>query len=630
MKISRTWLERFFDTELPSTEELAEALTFHAFEIEEAEGDMLDVKVLPDRAAYALSHRGIAREVSAILGIPMKEDPLRTQLPEWIPTNELSLSLDPEGKTYRKMGALVRGVKVGPSPEWLRAALESVGQRSINNVVDATNFVTLNMGQPLHAFDAGKIAWHDGVLSITVRAAEADEQITVLTGETYTLPEGALVIAEGEEGTALDIAGIKGGMASAITEETDDLFVSVCNFYGARVRKTAQALNLFTDASTRFQNKISPELAAYGMRDVLALITELADGEVVGVNDVYPNPVTQTPVSVTRARITGLLGSEVSDSEVRAALEVLDLPYTSEGNAYTVTPPFERRDLTIAEDLIEEVGRIRGYDKVVSQPLLVLEEGEGSPRYDGLERIKDVLRERGYTEISTQSFAERGDIILANPLDKTKPALRKRLAENMEAALVKAVAAAPRVLGPAPAVHLFEIGSVFPKEGETLSLALGYRAVSGKQKAAVLDEVVGALKDELGIALPVERVSEGIAEILLKDLDLAALGEGYVPARVRLGSYHPFTIYPFALRDVAVWTPHGTEESEVTEVILKEAGEHLVRIDLFDRFEKEGRVSYAFRLVFESAERTLSDEELVPAMARIAAALAARAGWEVR
>lgn len=629
MKVSRAWLQKYFDTELPSIEELADKLTFHAFEIEGVEGDVLDVKVLPDRAAYALSHRGIAREVAAILSLPMKEDPLRREVPGWTPTEELVLTLDEAGKTNRKMGALVRGVAVAPSPVWLKEALESVGQRSINNVVDATNYVTLNMGQPLHAFDAGKIDWHDDTLHISVRSAKPGEEITVLTGETYTLPEGALVIAEGVKGTALDIAGVKGGMASSITENTTDLYVSVCNFDGPTIRKTAQVLNLFTDASTRFQNKLSPELAGYGMRDVLSLITELAGGEVVGVNDVYPNPHKNESVSVSLARINGLLGTNYSNEDVVGAFERLGLTHHTDGDTYAVVVPFERRDLSIPEDLVEEVGRILGYEHIESAPLLLLEESEGSPEFDGIERIKDVLRERGYTEISTPAFAEVGDIILANPLDKTKPALRKRLAANMEDALTRAAQYAPRVLGPQESVHLFEIGTVFPKDGETLSLALGYRAVVGKQKPAVLDEVVGALKDELGISLPVER-TDGVAEIILRDLDLTALGQGYVPERMMLGTYRPFSTYPAALRDVAVWTPLGTEETEVTEIILKEAGEYLVRLDLFDRFQKDDRVSYAFRLVFESMDRTLSDEELVPAMTRVSSALSARKGWEVR
>jgi len=627
MIISRTWLQRYFDTPLPKIEELADALTFHAFEIESVEGDTLDVKVLPDRAAYALSHRGVAVELSAILNIPLTTDPLRTALPVWEETAELALSLDPEGKTNRKMGALVRGVTVGPSPDWLREAIESLGQRSINNVVDATNFVTLNMGQPLHAFDAKKIAWHDGVLNIGVRGAKENEKITVLTGETYTLPEGALVISEAKSGTALDVAGVKGGAASAITDDTTDLFVSVCNFDGATIRKTAQALNLFTDASVRFQNKISPELAVYGMRDILALITEVAGGTIVGVNDVYPKPQTQTTVSVPVSKIQGVLGLECTTSDVARIFDRLQFTYSETADVFTVTVPFERRDLNIAEDLVEEVGRIIGYDTIPSVSLPEYTAPIHDSAFATIEHVKDILREHGYTEISTQSFARDGDIMLANPLDKSMPALRAGLLENMEKALARAVASAPRVIGVAPSVRLFELGSVFKKEGEHVVLALGYRALSGKQSSAVLEEMCAVLTEKFGEGVQMNEAREGMMEIDLSGIvDSAA----HTPTKIELGPYHPFSVYPFALRDIAVWTPGGTEESEVANLILKEAGEYLARIDLFDRFEKEGRVSYAFRLVFEAFDRTLSDADLDPAMERITNTLNGLEGWDVR
>lgn len=627
MKISRTWLQTYFEKPLPSVEELGELLTFHAFEIEGIEEDVLDVKVLPDRAAYALSHRGVALELSAILDVPLKTDPLRTALPVWNETDELVLSRDPEGKTNRAMGALVRGVAVAPSPAWLKEAIESLGQRSINNIVDATNYVTLNMGQPLHAFDAGKIAKKDGVLHIGVRQAQEGENITTLTGETYTLPSGALVICEANEGTALDIAGVKGGMHSAITSDTTELFVSVCNFDGPTIRKTAQTLNLFTDASLRFQNKISPELAPYGMRDVLALILDVAGGEVVGVNDLYPIPAQGSTVSVLASKINSVLGTDLSIADIANVFTRLQFAHTEADGVFTITVPFERRDLVIAEDLVEEVGRIIGYEHIESTALPTVTPPASDSLHQAAERIKDVLREHGYTEISTQSFAHDGDIMLANPLDKSMPALRASLSENMEKALLRAVQVAPRVLGPVTSVRLFELGSVFTKHGEHQALSLGYRALSGKTKPALLDEVVEVLKQELEGELVVSRTADDILEISLEDVSVS---ETYVPTRIQLGSYHSFSVYPFALRDVAVWTPIGTEESEVVNVVLKGAGEYLARIDLFDRFEKEGRISYAFRLVFEANDRTLSDVDLDPAMERVSKILNEQEGWEVR
>ncbi|HEY0979716.1 MAG TPA: phenylalanine--tRNA ligase beta subunit-related protein, partial [Candidatus Paceibacterota bacterium] len=157
MKTSRAWLQQYFAEELPSAEALADTLTFHVAEIEEVKGDLIDVNVLPDRAAYLLSHRGVAKEIATALDIPLKEDPLAQELPELPESDRLAISLDAEGKCLRYIGALVTGVEVGPSPAWLREALERVGQRSINNVVDATNYVMLNIGQPLHAFDADRL-----------------------------------------------------------------------------------------------------------------------------------------------------------------------------------------------------------------------------------------------------------------------------------------------------------------------------------------------------------------------------------------------------------------------------------------------------------------------------------------
>lgn len=630
MNVSRSWLQRFFKEPLPASEVIAEALTFKAFEIEHVEGDLLEVKVLPDRAAYALSHRGIAVEVGAALGQAVSEDPLRTPLPAWETTPSLALTIDSE-KVNRHMGALVTGVKVGPSPAWLKEALLSVGQRSINNIVDATNFVTLNMGQPLHAFDAGKIARDGSVLRIGIRETLEGEAITTLSGETYTLPESTLVICEGTDGRALDIAGIKGGAETAVDESTETLFVSVANFDGATIRRTAQALKLWTDASQRFQNKLSPELVAYGMRDILALITEVAGGTVTGVVDVYPRPLEPQGARVSLGVINRVLGTSYSLEDVTRALSLLPFTYALEGEDIVVTAPFERRDLAIAQDLIEEVGRVLGYDQIQAQALPELPGGPDQRRYQGIERIKDLLVEHGYVEISTPSFARTGDISIANPLDATRPALRASLAPNMEEALTRAIPQAPRVLGPAPSLKLFEIGSIFRAKGEELALVLGYEPLSGKRQASVLADMVSVLGSELSLKAPETlSVTDSVIELSLADVDLAGLGDTYEPRAGELQGFRAYSQYPFALRDVAVWTPEGTEESEVVNIIVKEAGEHLARIDLFDRFEKEGRVSYAFRLVFESRERTLSDEDLAPAMERVWSGLRAHEGFEVR
>jgi phenylalanyl-tRNA synthetase beta chain len=627
MKVSLAWLQKYFETPLPPIEEVAEALTFHSCEIEEMTDTMLDVKVLPDRAAYALSHRGIALEISAALNIPLRYDPLRLPVPDFQTTDMLAVSVD-DAFVRRHMGAIIRGVKVGESPAWLKEELEAVGQRSINSIVDATNAVMLNIGQPLHAFDLGKISKDGDVTRIHIRRAHEGEQVTVLSGDTYTLTPDTFVIADATSGKALDIAGLKGGLHSGVDENTTDLFISVGTYDGTLIRKTSQKLKLWTDASLRYQNRPSAELVAYGMRDVVKLITDVAGGELVGVVDVYPHKEEVVPVNVSLKDIEARLGIPYSPEQVEQVLHALGCTFALEGDTYIVTPSFERKDLSIKEDVIEEVGRLVGYENVPALPLPVPDHAPSSSVFQGIEHIKDVLLERGFVEISTQSFAKHGDLELANPLDQAKPWLRASLTENMREALSRAQLMAPRVLGPTPSVSLFELGSVFTEAGESFALCIGNRGAQEKTKPAVLLDVCAHLRDTVGLTLTPQE--DGVAECLLSHATLNSLGEGYQVETVSQGMYKPFSTYPFALRDVAVWTPDGTLESEVANHIIASAGEYLQRIDLFDRFEKEGRISYAFRLVFESMERTLTDVDLDSAMERVTDALKNTPGFEVR
>jgi len=202
MKISRNWLQTFFDTELPTAEQIADALTFHAFEIESVEGDILDVKITANRGHDCLSHLGIAKELSAILNMPLKEHPhtLPLSIIGEKPTDELSIVIDDPRLCCRYIGAHIRGATVGPSPAWLVARLESIGQKSINNVVDAANFVMFNIGQPLHAFDAGKRTKKDDAYAIRVRLAHEGETLVTLDDKEQVLTPSMLMIADGHTG----------------------------------------------------------------------------------------------------------------------------------------------------------------------------------------------------------------------------------------------------------------------------------------------------------------------------------------------------------------------------------------------------------------------------------------------
>lgn len=615
MKVSLNWLQKYFDEPLPSAAEVADAYTFHAFEVEDMDAehpDLLDVKVLPNRAADCLSHRGLVKELAAILDRPLTHDPLRlpaqagdpAPMLDIVSPTLLSVTIEDPKKCLRYMAALVKGVKIGPSPAWLKEALETVGQRSINSIVDATNYVMLDLGQPLHAFDASNLAQKERGYTIAVRSAKPGDKITTLTGDEYELTPERLLIVDANADAAIGIAGVKGGRAAEISEATTDIIIESANFDGTSVRHTAQALHLVTDASLRFQNRPSPELAAYGMQAVLELIQKVAGGEVMGVVDEYPARPTVAPVSVTLARINGLLGSIFTREEVLDVFHRLDLPCQhDEGQTFIITPPFERTDIVIPEDLAEEVGRILGYDRIAPAELPLIAGEPDQARYRGIERMKDQLVERGFTEVSTQSFAAKGDVYLANPLDKTRPALRTSLEANLAEALKRAKRYAPLVLRPGEHPKLFEVGTVFPASGEYLELRMSERVEAWGDAARVIDN--------LSVA------------------NLEGYGKDYEPRHYELGPYQPFSAYPFVLRDIALWVPIGTDATHTMAYIQESAGELLRRIDLFDEFVKEKRISYAFRLVFSSSERTLTDEEVNTMMANVSAALTQR-DYEVR
>lgn len=305
-------------------------------------------------------------------------------------------------------------------------------------------------------------------------------------------------------------------------------------------------------------------------------------------------------IKTSLAQINATLGANFSKEEVEGVFRRLRFQVTTEGDTYSVTPSADRADLTIPVDIAEEVGQVMGYDKVPAVELPPAATPGDQSRYRGIERMKDQLVEQGFTEVSTRSFAEKGDVELANPLDKSKPFLRTSLEENLQDALERARQYAPLLYKPGEKPKLFEVGTVFAKEGEHVELRMTETAWEGVPTY-----------DNLTVA------------------KLEEYGKDYVPVTHTLGMYKPFSLYPFITRDIALWAPAGTEAAEVENVIRKNAGELLVRLDQFDRFEKEGRVSYGFRMVFQSMGRTLTDEEASGIMAAISTALTTK-GYEIR
>ena len=600
MKISREWLQKYFHEPLPSAEKIGDALTFHAFEIDGIEkvgdDDVLDIKITPNRGHDALSHRAIAKEISAILNISLSSDPLK-EVPNLSPTTDaVAITIDDIELCHRFTAAYIKGVNVGPSPDWLKERLEAIGQRSINNVVDATNFVMFNIGQPVHAFDAGQLSEKDGKYALEVRAAAAGEMLIALDDKEYKLTESNLVVADKNSGKAVGIAGIKGGKPAGITEATKHIIVECANFNGVSVRKTAKALNLATDASQRFQQVLSPELAAYGQRAVVDMILKLAGGELVGFADAYPKQVTPWTVAFTAAHTSKLLGIEVSVDEITTSLTHLGFAFKEEGGTFTVEIPFERLDLTIPEDMIEEVGRMIGYEKIPAKELPPFEKTvEINQNFAASERVRRDLTELGYSEVFTSVFVDKGETAVLNKVDSVRPFLLANLTDGLNDALKKNVQNKD-LLG-LKEVKLFEIGTVWKGGKEEIMAGI----VTEKEKAK--EDPLSMYVKETSVydALPLSETAR----------------------------YQSFSRFPSITRDIALWVPSETQSEEVQNVIAKSSGDLMVRIDLFDEFKKGDKTSYAFRLVFQSDEKTLTDDEANAAMNAVYDAVKAK-GWEVR
>lgn len=638
MLVSYRWLQTYFEKKLPAPEKLAEILTFSFAEIEGCEkkgGDTIfDTKVLPDRACYALSHRGIAYEIAAITGLPKKE--MQWPQPEITKVRPLNIRVEAPDLCPRYMARRIENI-TQKELSWVKEHLEALGQRSINPVVDGANLVMFDMGQPLHAFDADKV---EG--GIVVRLARKGEKFTTLDNHEIILDESILVIAD--HASPLALAGIKGGEKAEVTSATKNLILEAASFNASYIRKASERLGIKTDASKRYENRIAPSQCEVGMRDFTAYLFEmdknLSAGDVV---DIYSDVPQNIGIATTAERVSKKLGVPVSEHEAIGILKRLQFGVERKGKELLLTPPLFRADLLIPEDVAEEVGRIIGYDKV---PVKLPPKSDGPveiPKSFYYEwKVREALVSAGFSEVMTSSFSEKGDIAIEKPLAADKAYARPNLRGNFQKALQANLLNAP-LLG-TDVVKMFEIGWVFPLSkggtrvgegggfsGEHTSLALG--VVGPKKKAAgVLETGLKAVTDALGRE-PKGEAREGVFETNL-DETFSSLPEpkrwDISLSKVRSQTFKPFSSFPFIVRDIAIFVSSDTTPESVAKVIKEHAGTLVVRgPELFDEFSKGGRKSLAFRLVFQSFERTLSDEEVNKAMEKVYATLTEK-GWEVR
>ncbi|MFA6520581.1 MAG: phenylalanine--tRNA ligase subunit beta [Candidatus Paceibacterota bacterium] len=602
MKYSYNWL-KWYIPDAPEPEKLADIFTYHLAEVENLEklpdGDtVFDIKILPNRAHDLLSHQGLARELSSLLNIAFVDPTPKYKIPESKPS-DLKIEIESE-KCRRYSGRIIRNVKVGPSPEWVVKHLESIGQRSINNMVDAANLVMFDCGQPTHIFDLDKVQE-----KLVIRQAKEGEELTTLDNKECKFKSADMVIADAER--ALAVAGIKGGKIAEVDNNTKNIILEVANFDPTAVRKTAQSLNIFTDARKRFENDLSPELVSYAMRELSALILEMCPEAIFeDVVDVYPKKQEQQKLKFRTEKISKVLGLEVSVEEIKDILKRYNFSYTEKGGEFEIEVPHMRLDLNIEEDMAEEIGRVIGYDKLKGVVSHVDFKPKQNELYTKIVWARNKLKEEGYSESMTTSFANKGEVeVMASASDKNF--LRTNLTDGLKESIKLNQTNAP-LLG-LEKIKVFEIGTIFKKSGEEMHIAYGDKK---EIKEITLDEYTSQMEKN-SVALPASGLRHE---------------QNFSPSASPV--FKMWSLFPFIARDVAVWVSDTVESNQVLKVIKENAGDMVVRgPELFDEFKKDGKVSYAFRIVFQSYDRTLTDTEINEVMNKISEKIKAN-GWEVR
>lgn len=650
-----------------------------------------DLEVTPNRPDLS-SVLGIAREIAALTGrplrIPSPDLPAGTAVAGRA-ADAVTVRLEAADLCPRYTARVVRGVKIGPSPDWLRATLEKVGLRSINNVVDITNYVMLETGQPLHAFDLGLVtAGAGGGAGIVVRRAVEGEKFVTLDGQERALNAESLLIADAARGIAL--AGIMGGRNTEIHAGTGDVLVESAHFAATNIRRTSKRLGLRTDASYRFERGADPNWGLeYASARCVALLVELAGGiPADGVVDAYPAPVVSRRVTLRHHKVNELLGVELEPDRIETYLGRLGLVRVEGGVAAGGGPvvfaiPTFRVDLKRETDLIEEVVRLHGVDQVpATPPRGALGHHAFDAVHDRLMELRRCLASLGLTETQGQTLVSDGLaspvvpglVRLANPLSSDMNVLRPSLLPGLLDILAHNLSRRNEDLA------LFEVGRVFtagrerPVEGWRVALALtGARQPvfwSGAERGARVDlfDLKGILEEFLertglrgiswvrppespGIFLESAVLSlggrvalgqfgqlqPGLARqlglrdpVFLAELDVDQWLARRNPAR----SFKPLPSFPAVRRDLALVVPEATTHDAVLAAVRQARLENLEKVEIFDVFRggqvPAGHKSVAYGLTYRAADRTLKDEEVQASQARLVQTLRTALGATVR
>jgi phenylalanyl-tRNA synthetase beta chain len=639
---------------------------------------ILEVNVTPNRGD-CFSVLGIARELAARRGLPLarrEPKPVRAGSKERFPVELLAGESCP-----RFAGRVVRGLRAGArSPLWLRERLRRAGLRAIHPVVDVTNYVMLELGQPLHAYDLDKLSGR-----IEARFAKAGEALVLLDGRSVDLRDDVLVIADARGPVGL--AGVMGGQSTAVSAASTAIFLEGAFFAPQAVAGRARRYGLHTDASLRFERGVDPSQQARAIERATELLTEICGGECgpLVLSEREADAPRRAAVRLRRARVSALLGVEVPDRRIEQLFERLEMRAKRDSEGWRVTPPAFRFDIAIEEDLIEEVGRMIGYDEIPSTPgsaLAVL--GRATETRVSAERVADLLAARGYAEVVTYSFIDAGledavnpgvvPVTLANPIASDMAVLRRSLWPGL-------IGAARQNLSHQRArFKLFEVGPQFAVEGEGVrqtavvaGLAVGSRApehwegtgpdvdfydvkadveallrITGRsaefafvaathpalrpgRTASIV--VAGTTVGWLGALHPnlqsrLDRPQHSTAGAIAFALQLEPVFAARVPA------FRSYSKFPSIRRDLAIVVDEQVSAATVSTVAREAAGEWLQQVVVFDVYRGTGvdsrRKSIGLGLILQDASRTLTDADADRTMQTVMLRLERELGAKIR
>ncbi len=636
-----------------------------------SEDEVIEIKVLPDRAHDAMSHVGVAREITTLENRELDYDFEGLNLPK-IKSKKLKVEIKDKYLCPRYIGAVLENVTVKESPQWMKGRLQSCGVRSINNVVDATNYIMLELGNPLHAFDAKKLKTmtKNEKFNIVVRRARANEKMALLDDTQLNLTESNLLITNGE--TPLALAGIMGGKDSGIDKNTKTIILESANFDAVNIRHSRTKLNLKTESSDRFEKSIDPNLAEKAMVRIIEILEHTAGAKLEGIADVYPKPVKPWKIRLDLKYANNLLGEDVPLKNIVKILNFLGIRIRN-GKTMECEIPTFRIDLRTPEDLIEEIGRIWGYEKVRENPLIeAVQPAKVNEQVFFERKMQDMLIGLGYDEVYNYSFygekdvqncglAETEHLELANPMNPDQKFVRTSLIPN----ILKNVQENLKYF---EEFQIFEEGRVYlpqksgmPREERRVVLA---KVLEKDPSSVTFFSLKGDMEDilmTLGIKDPSFEEAEKIlfwhpersAEIKSYGKLIGRMGEinpqvlkkfkiknRVVVAEIdtevlknifpREKTFIPLNKFPSVFRDISMISKSGVKVAQILAVIERIGGNLVQNIELFDIFQKEGQSSYAFHIGFNAGNRTLERKEIEELMEKITDKLEKELKVEVR